>query len=195
MRIARKLALLCIMALAAMALAASTASAAPGPVEVDLESSNAHCTLATCAAEAHGESRLSLFGFTVSTCDDEFVARFNENGTGHITTQTLINHPVDGACTRVACNGVGEALAEREWPITNTAETGPNVGTMNVRFCLDTASSPNNAGVHCTLPVNVAEVSGTHMYQLAADFTCPNGVRVQGDWECEAPHTIEVEHD
>jgi hypothetical protein len=194
MRIARKLALLCIMALAAMALAASTASAAPGPVEVDTESGDVHCTITTCSAEVHGESRLSLFGFTVSTCDEEFFARFVENGAGQAISQALINHPVDGACTRVPCNGVGEPLAEREWPISDMRETAPNEGSLSLRFCWDAASNPNATGVHCTVPIHFLEVIG-HNYAFRANFTCPNGVLVQGNWFNEVGPAVEVEHD
>jgi hypothetical protein len=66
---------------------------------------------------------------------------------------------------------------------------------MSLRLCLDGLSSPNNAGVHCTLLVTAVEGAGTHMYHLATDSVCANGAGVQGDWDLEMPSTIELEHD
>jgi hypothetical protein len=194
MRIARKLALLLAMAFAAMALAASGASAQEA-VEVEHEG-GAHCDISAnpCEVTAHGESHLSVFGFIVSNCEDEFTASIGEDGTGHITSATLVDHSDGGDCTRIPCNGVGESPAEVEWDIDNTRETAVDTGVMDVNFCLDAAGNPNGVGTHCNAPITVRETTGTHNYTFSTGFNCPSGVRVEGTWTAEGT-PIEIEHD
>jgi hypothetical protein len=192
MRIARKLVLLCTMALAAMALAASSASAAE-PIEVDNEGAGgANCN--PCTVIAGGESHLNLFGIRVSTCADNFTAEIYHNGTGHIAYSNGA-HDSGGTCTRIACNGVGEAAGESEFDILSSEETAANVGTMSVRFCLDTASNPNATGTHCTAPVNVNELATNHRYGFNLHATCAGGaVEVEGAYQTTGGNTIEIVH-
>ncbi|HEX2070758.1 MAG TPA: hypothetical protein VHF90_03800 [Thermoleophilaceae bacterium] len=193
MRIARKLVLLCLGVLAAMAFGTSSASAAIA-VEVEREGST-HCTTTNpCQVVAHGESHLTLFGFVVSNCEDEFTALINEDGTGHIIDADLLDHTgTGGDCTRIPCNGIGEAQAESEWPILGSEETAPNEGTMDVRFCLDAADDPDGTGTHCTAPIHILE-RAAHDYEFSTAFTCPNLIRVEGHWLIEG-RPIEIEHD
>jgi hypothetical protein len=197
MRIARKVVLLSALALSAMALAASSASA----TEAVTVAPEAGGTCATgCTVHAVGTSSLTAFHLLpVSACRDEFVATINSNGSGFIHDYTNQDNGGPG-CTRQNCNGVGEPASEREWDITSE-ETGPNVGEMNVQFCLDEKANPNGTGTHCTAVVAVTEPS-SHNYAFNLNQECSAAgvpVRVTGSWATEAaPPTegqrIEITH-
>jgi hypothetical protein len=182
MRIARKLLLLTIMALAAMALAATNASAT-NPITVVQEPSGALCN--PCYVHATGEATLEAFhAFRVSTCEDEFLATLNAVGTG--TIHHFINTDHAGMpCTRENCHA---HAPEDEWPILSSEETGPNEGRMVVRFCLQTRSNTAQF-VHCNANVHVAEeASGNHHYIFNVNQECNAAgtpVEVQGRWETE----------
>jgi hypothetical protein len=207
MRIARKLVLLCAMALAAMALAASTASAQEEEVRITSEV-GAHCD--PCIVHAVGEADLEFFGIPVSTCEDEFEAELYENPEIHLPDQEpgeqghVIDYDNNAAtstqCTRINCNGVGEAAAESEWEMDELGETGPNEGHFHVDFCLDNKNNPNGTGVHCpSAEIHIEEEeSENHHYIVSADHVCPSGVHVIGEWNTEVDPTeheeIEIVH-
>jgi hypothetical protein len=200
MHFAKKLALLCAMALAAMALGASTASAqTEEPVEI-WEEDGSHCE--PCHIHVTGESELHpVIGNPISQCEDEFEAEvwedeFDENRDpeieeihqGHIYDYDNHDESATQPCTRQMCNGVMEPADEIEWPITNMGETTTNAGHMTVRFCLDTKANPGAAGAHCTVEIDVTEeVSPTHHYVFrAVNDPCFGGlVRLNGEWETE----------
>jgi hypothetical protein len=196
MSILRKLALLSVMALAAMAFSATSASATP--LEVQHESTGVHCGFTPntdCNVHAQGEDSLEIFGITLSTCQTEFNAEIFEDGTGWIHAN-FQDHPTDGDCTRIECNGVNEPIEEAEFEILSGAdapeETGTNAGTMVVRFCLDDTSNPDETGIHCTAPVTVLEPT-LHDYNFRLNHVCPNLVHVIGDYTIEGS-PIEIEH-
>lgn len=197
MRIARKLVLLCALALAAMALAASSASATES-IAISEEGGSA-CN--PCTVHAVGTSSLTAFHFLpVSACQDEFVATINANGTGNIHDYTNQDNGGPG-CTRQNCNGIPSPAedGESEWSIASE-EDGPNVGDMNVEFCLDEKSNPDGTGTHCLADVQVSEPT-THNYAFSLNQECSAGgvpVRVTGSWTSEANPTegdeIEITH-
>jgi len=197
MRLARKLVLVTAMALTAMAMFAGAASAQEQSVTVVNEPSGVPCSGAgagnNCEVHVQGSSVLQqhIFGSEsqASACTDEFVAEMQSNGSGVITQYTNVNVP---ACTRVMCNGVGEAAGENRWPITSAGEYAEiaNNGHMTVRFCLDTRTDPNGGGTHCTVEIQIDE-HANHRYGFAvSDWRCPIffGVNAEltGSWESEA---------
>ena len=209
MRLARKLALLTAATTVALALAASTASAQEGPVEFVNEVSSVHCDVNAGNCEHHmvGTHIFTLHQFgsesIVSTCNDEFVLALGEDGNGFVDIYEN-DAATSGACTRIACNGIGEAASEVNWPITNTGEyTGPQAGEghTRIRFCFDAKATPNNVGVHCTMELDIVK-HATHKYALdAVGEECPISgmnvwIEVDGTWESEAmPHNEGGEHE
>jgi hypothetical protein len=159
-----------------------------------------------CRIHIEGTSVLQqhIFGSEsqASACTDEFDAEMQSNGSGLITEYTNVNVP---ACTRIMCNGIGEAVSEARWPITNPGEyaTVTNNGHITVRFCLDTRPDPNSAGTHCTVEIQIDE-HANHRYGFAVnDWRCPIffGVSAEltGSWESEGvtdpnENNIEIIH-
>jgi len=195
MRIARKLALLTVMALAAMAFAASSASA-DSSVTVNDEQTGDQCD--PCLVHAVGESSLTAFHFIrISQCEDEFVAAIESDGSGVIHDYTNVDDGGPG-CTRQNCNEIApipnEEIGESEWPISSE-ETGPNAGEMEIDFCLDDDSDPDALGTHCLADVAVTESTTVeHHYSFAVNQECttPSApVRVTGNWETEGPIATE----
>lgn len=195
MRIARKLFLLCAMAIAATALMATTAVAQETAVEVVEEATHDHCDPCFVEASSITPSEIvsHIFGHEelASTCVDTFEAEIYEDGTGHITDQELDDPPV-GTCTQQPC---AETAAEEEWPITEAGELGPGLGHMDVRFCLSPENDPETER-HCDAEIEVVE-TGPHHYTLHTDQNCPItlGVssEVTGEWEIH-DNPIEIEH-
>ena len=193
MRIARKLALLLAMAIAATAFAATNASAIE-PIVGIAEEDGDLCTPDPCTVHVIGESSLRAFhAFTISTCSDEFKADINANGTGEVTLWTGINHPVDGPCTREMCTDPDPAGVPEHWPIEGTEETGENEATMLVEFCLTPSESHGNPESRCEVPVHVTEeLTNNHHYFFDVFHECDidgTPVEVAGNWETEAePH-------
>ncbi len=199
MRLSRKLVLIAATALAAMAMAAGSASAQEEPVNVFNEPSGTPCSFAAgnCFHHVVGVSVLTTHVFgaesQASGCNDEFVARLDANGTGTIPTYT--NDAPTFPCTRIKCNGVGEAPAEATWPVTNTGEyTAASQtldGHLTVRLCLDHVLDPNSIGVHCTAEIDF-DATATHRYRFTAvNEHCPLGIpgvelEIDGTWNTEA---------
>ncbi|HEX2160658.1 MAG TPA: hypothetical protein VHF88_02445 [Thermoleophilaceae bacterium] len=193
MSVAVKIPPLCAAALASITLASS--AWAQEPVALEHEG-GAHCDISTnpCQLTAHGEWHISSFGFIIFICEDEFTAQLGEDGKGHTTSATIFDHSDGGDCPRVPCNGVGESSAEVEWDIVNARETAPGETTFDRNLCIDAQGSPNATGTHCSTPMSLRETQGTHHYSLSMAYTCPNGIRLEGDWAVEGT-PIEVAHD
>jgi hypothetical protein len=216
MRLARKLVLLCAMALAAMALGASTASAQETPVEIWQEDGS-HCE--PCELHVVGSSTLAVhipvppFEQTISACNDEFEAELweDEFDEGGGETRLHQGHVIDydnnagGACTRVNCDGLQQG-EEPEWETYDWGETGPNEGHFRVRFCLQ--PNPTGQGAHCDVEVHFEEVNvNHHQYMITASDTpadsneCivgANELEVDGEWFTEEEETepgVPHEHD
>ncbi|HEX2160656.1 MAG TPA: hypothetical protein VHF88_02435 [Thermoleophilaceae bacterium] len=189
-----KVMLLLAFAIVAFALPTSYASSQE-PVEVTAEGSD-HCSLIInyCPLELHGESHMSIFGFIISNCEDEFLLELDENGTGFVALAFMDDHSDGGDCTRVRCNGVSEPQSEIEWRITNVRESQLERVLMDVDFCLDAEGNPDGPGTHCNAPLLVSETTGTHQYRFFTSYTCPNGVRIEGSWLPEGS-PVEYEHD
>lgn len=204
MCIARKVILICTMAIAAMGLAANSASAQETAVEID-KLDGTDCTLAICKFRAVGESHLTRTsdGVIVSRCRDTFEGAFiHKEGAGrfigHIYDWVPATHETPG----VACN-VNPCLmpSEREWRMTNAGETNPNVAHVTMRLCMRVPGDPNDR--HCNLEINITEIV-THTYLLATHVppapppTCISGARkVEGGWTqvVDGAHPpIEVDH-
>jgi hypothetical protein len=172
-----------------MAFAASTASANTA-VEVDHEGGT-NCN--PCTVTAAGESHLNLFGIRVSTCADTFTADIFHDGTGHIMYSNGA-HDSGGTCTRIACNGVGEAATEEEFDILSSEEVFGSIAEMTVRFCLDAAPNPDGTGTHCTAPVVVNETAN-HEYDYGLHAQCAGGlIEVEGDYATTGGDNIEIVH-
>jgi hypothetical protein len=118
MRIVRKVALLCLVAIAAMAFATSTAFAVE-VVTVHNEETGAACN--PCEPHVVGETRFDAFHtVAISSCKDEFRASINDNNTGHIIHNSTGTDSASPGCTREQCttNGVKDP-----WP--STAKKSP----------------------------------------------------------------------
>lgn len=201
MRITYKLLLAAIAALAVLAFGSTSASATS--IEVEHENGN-HCApVEPCTAHVVSESPTTLethlFGSeqVQSACNDEFVAVFNEDGTGEIHDQVL-----DGAnCTREPCTNPGET----EWVTTAPGEeTGLNEITFPFEFCLAPRNSADPGELHdpaderhCIVDVIVTEVA-LHEYEFRVADDCDGfpTVEVDGHWTVEAgdPRDIEAMH-
>ena len=201
MCLARKLALLTAVTIAAITLVAGHASAQEEPVEVDNEPTGLHCALAAANCEHHisGQSVLTLHQFesesVVSQCNDEFLATFDEDGSGFIGTYEN-DAPVSNLCTRVKCDDTGEEL----WPITRAGEytgTQTEEGHMSLEICLDNKATPGSAGTHCTIELAIQNLGNHHYGFSATNAECPIvgmlvWLEVDGSWESEAlPHELE----
>lgn len=131
MRIARKVALLAVLATAAMAMSASSASA----VTVTLESTGTACSAVTtpthgagsggCLIRAVSNGQVELGSPAgMILCDNAFEARVNGTGSGFIYGKTLTNCNVP----TVPC---AEAGAEDPWPVTLTSTMA-----LTASFCV-----------------------------------------------------------
>ena len=190
MRIARKLALLLAMAIAATAFAASNASAIE-PVTIAEEDGNL-CTT-PCTIHVVGESSLRAFhAFVISSCIDEFHGDINANGTGEITQWTgVTGHIQSPGCTREMCTDPDPAGDPEHWPIEGTEEVDENEALMFVEFCLTPIASHGSPESRCEVPVDVTETDNTHDYSFAVFHECDIGgtpVEVEGNWTTEAVH-------
>ena len=185
MRIARKLALLLTMAIAAMALAATTASADEAVGVVD-EATGNPCA-PTCTIHVAGESSLSAFHvITVSNCTDEFTATLDANGNGEVDTWDGVDDA--SACTREQCTD--SSGAREHWPIS-TEEIADDTVELGAEFCL----SPRNgdmsdaAKARCDVDAIIVEHNDpNHDYEIDLSHECNiggNPVEVHGDWDIE----------
>jgi hypothetical protein len=189
MRIARNLTL-CALALAAMAV---TAPAAPAQgIEFLDEATNEPCD--PCVVHFAGQLEIRFMGIPLSSCNDEMEAEIwhqaDEAGEhGHIYDYE--SDTSTSPCTRQNCNGVGEAAGEAEWPL-EAAEADPGEEHLIWRFCLDSESNPNAAGLHCTAEyaVDLGELDD-HDYRVSATNQpgvtglCQNGITLTGSWQRE----------
>jgi len=178
MRIARKILLLALTALAAMALAASTASAQT-PVEFEDEAGN-DCDpcLVHIEGEAHIRDRTQVGAPIVSECHDEFDATLYHDTTGEIEWHGEIDDPIGPGCNTRNCDPVVVDPAEEHWPISNVGEIATDTVLMSIRFCL------NN--LHCN-GVNIPAVeTHHHHYEFTMHQRCFQGAReIEGHWETE----------
>jgi len=188
MRIARKLALLLTMAIAAMALAATTASADEA-ITVANEPGSA-CD-PTCTIHVAGESSLAAFHvITVSACTDEFTGTIDANGNGEVDTWDGV-FDVDPGCTREQCRVQPGNTVREHWPFTSE-EIADQTVELNVEFCLSLTTDMSDAAkTRCDVPAIVTE-SSNHDYEIGLSHEClvgPPGsqipVEVHGDWHVE----------
>jgi hypothetical protein len=195
MRIARKLVLLCLTAIAAMAFAASTASADEA-ITVINEETGALCD--PCTAHVVGESTLDAFHtVAVSSCRDEFDAEISSNGHGFIFHDSTGTDSASPGCTREQCETAG---VEDPWEFT-TEEIGTNEVEMDVGFCLSPVGQMGTRGVCASLDVHVTE-EGTapedHRYMFDVNRECSIGgvpVEIEGHWDAEAVHNPAEENE
>lgn len=193
MRTLRKVVLLCGVAVVAIAFGAPTASAST-PIEVVNEATGEHCN--PCVVELEGESHLNLLGGRVSTCEDHLVAVLNENGTGiiELTSETHHHPTAPSSCTRIPCNGVGEAPEEHNLEIESAEEVAPDKSLLEVHLCLEAASNPNGTGTHCHADVMATDL-GSHEYHLTMHSTCLNSlIELEGEWTATGGDPIELTH-
>jgi hypothetical protein len=189
MRIARKLALLCLVAIAAMAFAASTASADEA-ITVSNEETGAACN--PCVLHVVGESRLDAFHVVaVSSCRDEFKATILNNGTGSIFHDGTGTDSASPGCTREQCEN--DDGTEEPWNF-RSEEIGPNTVELNVAFCLSPVDM--SAKGHCANLIIPVTEEGTapedHRYMFDVNTECTisgTPVEIEGHWDAETVHT------
>jgi hypothetical protein len=140
-----------------------------------------------------GEAHLNIFGIRVSGCAVVHEWEIYHDGTGHIGYSNG-QHDSGGTCTRIACNGVGEAHSEAEFDILQSEESAPNTTTATYRFCLDAAANPDGTGTHCTGPIDIVE-GGDHLYGFSLHTPCAGGIiEIEGDWDMADGDAIEITH-
>jgi hypothetical protein len=186
MRFTSKLFLLAATTIAAIAMGASSA-AASSPVEVVVEDTGEHCSVAAgnCTMHVVGESHLAhpnpIFGI-VSRCSDELTWTFGEDGSGSVTGQSLASKVGSVPCNTRPCPGTPPF---NPWPISGAEETAASTVEATVTPCY-------GAGVQCPLDVIITEPA-EHQYSLSTVTACPN-VRVEGSWTAEGNNDIEIQH-
>lgn len=185
--------MLCGMALASIALGPS---AAYGTTPVELINESTHVQCDPCTIEVEGEAHLNLFGGRVSSCEVHLVIALDEDGTGssEYTNENHHDPPPPAPCTRIACNGVGEAAGEHTWDITGTEEDGPGHSEMVLQLCLDAASNPNGTGTHCVGDVIVTDI-GSHGYLFTRHHQCLGGlIELESEWTITGGDPLEIVH-
>ena len=203
MHLARTLAILTAMTMAAMALTATSASA----VEVSLEPSSNHCSTVTlmsnhsveggCRVRAISEKETLIqvqltpgVWFAISACEDQFEAAIGENGEGYLYNAITTGHESGTQCTLSQCDeGVNEnnPHAKKPWHLRLNSTT-----SMEVRFCLRTKTlAEGTTGPICHTNIDVNDtISFPHNYEFrATGATTSSGVcenntnlRVIGHW-------------
>jgi hypothetical protein len=168
-------------------------AAASEPVEFGYEEAGLPVNCNPCTMVVGGESHINFIGVRVSTCQDTLTFEIYHNGTGHITYNSGA-HDSGGACTRRACNGIGEDVDEPEFNILGSEETFPDQVTMDVRFCLDTVSNPNATGTHCTAPIAASRLV-SHHYVLVNSFNCVGSLYlVETSWHVTGGANVDFIH-
>jgi hypothetical protein len=194
MRIARKLALLCLVALAAMAFAAATPYANEA-LTVTNEEAGAACN--TCIMHVVGESRLDAFHVVaVSNCRDEFRVAINGAGIGSTIHNSTGTDSASPGCTREQCETGG---IKNPWIFTSE-EIAQDVAEMNVGFCLSPVGDMASRDGCTNLPVDVTEegVTDDHRYMFDVNRECTIGgipVEIEGHWDAEATHNPAEENE
>jgi hypothetical protein len=167
MRIARKLFLLALVAVAAMAFAASTASAQGIEVLHEDAPGQPHCgdgiTQEGCLIHAEGEILLGghVFGIeaTVSNCHVEMEAHIEGDGGISVESVVLTDHPGVDDCVRQPC--------QLPW-LGNGEEDDPEGSgeVVHAIFCIE----PVGGGTDqvCDVEVPLA-TTGDHQYHLLFD--------------------------
>jgi hypothetical protein len=167
MRIARKLFLLALTAIAAMAFAASAASA-QGPVEVVVEGGQ-HCPpvlgpdsggcIVHFGNEAGGDE-VSLVGHvfgieaTASDCLVELEARIDEDGEGYVYAANYHGDAAHG-CTRTPCGLPWRIHGEEDEPLGSGER-------IHAEFCAHPTSGSDN---RCLVEAPIVD-SGGHNYEI-----------------------------
>jgi hypothetical protein len=221
MRNARKLVLLAVMALAAMALTAPTAF---GQLQEDHETlelknttTGVHCPAVNMANKSGGclihakseptqgvELRKHVFGIEshITTCDNEFTGRVNEDAEGYIGHQLLTG----ASCVRQPCKVDGVTT---EWPahgdeahkdtVPKAGETGvlPSHGhreVLTVTFCVEPIGGGADESCETSVPFNQT-VAGKAEFGTGEEIAGHgfSGFRCEliGHWETE--HTSSPE--
>jgi hypothetical protein len=199
MRIARKLTLLAVTAVAAMALAAPQAFAQNVEVE---DINGGHCPAATasshgasggCVVAVHSTVPVVLTAHLSPTfevpgflCDYEFTGHISEDGTGYITGQTLTG----SNCTTPPC---AEAGGQDPWPLS-LREDAPGSEELNFTLCI---VSGTFGTINCQIDVDVAGSAGAYSFE-AVDERCQNiagfpNFEIDGHWTVE-DQNIQIHH-
>lgn len=210
MRIARKLMLLAMMAIAATAFMASSASAEiglPDAVEITDEDLGTHCGAVTptpngatggCFLHADSETgtlvSLELFGEALTECTNSFDARINEDGHGYIYNQVFGG---GAPCVAVPCNAV-TGPGFRPWEVA-VQEPRPGVEHLIANFCVVVGG----VQIDCTIEVGMHIHSHSEVEFFANQSPCfeDDTLHVTGHWYALAnPNTtpprreIEIRH-
>ncbi|HEX2070484.1 MAG TPA: hypothetical protein VHF90_02410 [Thermoleophilaceae bacterium] len=123
--------------------------------------------------------RSDVHGFLVSECNDEVVAEIGEDGNGTVTVTDHANDATSSsACTRVACNGVGESGSEADWPIGDAAQLDDSIAHAYIGLCLDSESSPNSTGFHCTPEVEISSPAEGQLVLQEENFACGSAIEL-----------------
>lgn len=193
MRLARKLTLLCAMAVTAMAFTAGDASAVETSVEFT-KVDGAQCNPCPVKFEGEFHEIRVTDGVMTSRChvtpEAELYHRPTNGRIGHVASWTPRAHET----TLPGCFALVCAAPENEWPIRNPGETSANVTHMTIRMCI----YEGGVTIHCNAEVTVTEPN-THRYELTTNQLCAFGTRrFEGMWNqiVDAAHpAIEIKHD
>lgn len=197
MRNARKLMLFAVMALAAMALAAPAAfGQAEGieTIEITNETgANAHCPVLTptgggclihATSEGPVELRKHVFGIEshITSCENEFWGRVNEDGEGRITHQQL----TDPSCQRQPCKVSGVSTP---WPAHGDEGEGPapieGTEKLTTVFCVEPLGGGTDESCEIEVPFGTEDntLPADHEYEFGHSLEIPgHGV---GGFRCE----------
>jgi hypothetical protein len=158
-----------VIAFASLAWSASSAMAvATEPVEFRVEGSGEPCALSNCTVHMVGEETLESFHlFPLNACQNEIVAEFDHDGTGHVIDYVVGASDGSFTCTRQNCEG-----EESEWPITGTEETGIQQVQAMIRNCLVPPQFSSETD-HCDSPLTITpNPSAAHEYDLIQHQEC-----------------------
>jgi len=178
MRIARKILLPALTALAAMAFAASTASAQT-PVEFEDEAGN-DCSpcLVHIEGETHIRDRTQVGAPIITECHDEFDATLWHDGTGEIEWHGEDHPDAPIGCFTINCDHAVVPPEEEHWPVSGVGEIATDTVQMTLRVCF------NN--LHCNWVNIPATEIGHHQYEFTMHQRCFGGAReFEGHWETE----------
>jgi hypothetical protein len=192
MRIARKLFLLSLTAIAAMAFAASSASA-QNSIEVRAEATNTKCPTAPsgCPIAATGEIQLQGHVFGIESVASDCIVTFEGivagDGEGKVTKATLTDHPTTDSCQRTPCGYNAKDNTITPWP-AHVNETDGFGSMLDSEFCIVNGSGQIQ---RCFVKLPITE-NPIHVYSSVFHTSGTNHLNAPG---CEIEGQLTLTND